>query len=357
MFASVYTSGGGPIPIVSSGGWTTLYTPASGFGLGGYTRLRVFYRRIDGTEVDPVIGNHTSSGSCYYNVGIAQYADIVSAGSPLDGIIPTPTVSFGATLVSPEYTTTVADSIILHFAAANDAAPYPFDIPGNTRRISAGNMTVCDVPKVTPGTLAAGNWSVGGGAQSKYGYVIALLGSGVPAVPISDFTYASSGAPGVSAPILFSDNTLNSPTSWAWAFGDGTTSTARNPSHAYSAAGTYSVTLTTTNAQGSNSITKSVNVSGATIIVPYVIAPNLKTSPGIAFTFTRMTLWSSTAKVLRTTSLKLRPITWSYYNLPSRSDITIKAHPITVRPMMIHASSDTGAGSDIGTTGGGVSIY
>ena len=32
-------------------------------------------------------------------------------------------------------------------------------------------------------------------------------------------------------------------TSYAWAFGDGGTSTAANPSHTYAAAGTYTVTL------------------------------------------------------------------------------------------------------------------
>lgn len=41
-------------------------------------------------------------------------------------------------------------------------------------------------------------------------------------------------------------------TSWSWNFGDGGTSTAQNPSHQYTAAGTYTVTLTATNACGSD---------------------------------------------------------------------------------------------------------
>ena len=39
---------------------------------------------------------------------------------------------------------------------------------------------------------------------------------------------------------------------WSWSFGDGGTSTAQNPSHTYTAAGTYTVTLTASNAYGND---------------------------------------------------------------------------------------------------------
>jgi PKD repeat protein len=38
--------------------------------------------------------------------------------------------------------------------------------------------------------------------------------------------------------------------SWSWTFGDGGSSTARNPSHTYAAAGDYNVTLTVTDDDG-----------------------------------------------------------------------------------------------------------
>jgi PKD repeat protein len=72
--------------------------------------------------------------------------------------------------------------------------------------------------------------------------------------PVADFI----GAPltGV-APLTvnFTDLSTNTPTSWAWDFGDAGTSTLQNPSHIYGA-GTWTVSLTATNAGGSNTMTK-----------------------------------------------------------------------------------------------------
>ena len=50
--------------------------------------------------------------------------------------------------------------------------------------------------------------------------------------------------------VRFTDTSTGSPTSWAWSFGDGQTSTLRNPNHTYAAAGTYTVSLTVSNAAG-----------------------------------------------------------------------------------------------------------
>src|SRR5207244_2233557 len=65
-------------------------------------------------------------------------------------------------------------------------------------------------------------------------------------------------------------------TSWQWTFGDGTTgSTAQNPSHTYSAAGSYTVTLTVKDNQNASSSPVSHTVQ--------VNAPNQP--PSAAFTF------------------------------------------------------------------------
>ena len=50
--------------------------------------------------------------------------------------------------------------------------------------------------------------------------------------------------------VLFTNISSSNFTSWLWTFGDGSTSTAENPTCMYSIDGTYVVTLTATNADG-----------------------------------------------------------------------------------------------------------
>ncbi|MEA2464661.1 MAG: hypothetical protein QOJ98_2408 [Acidobacteriota bacterium] len=56
------------------------------------------------------------------------------------------------------------------------------------------------------------------------------------------------------------DQSTGNPASWLWEFGDGDTSTEQNPVHTYSVAGNYTVKLTVTNADGSNSASDVVKV-------------------------------------------------------------------------------------------------
>ena len=55
--------------------------------------------------------------------------------------------------------------------------------------------------------------------------------------------------------VSFTDTSTGSPTSWAWNFGDGTTSTLQNPSHTYATGGTYTVNMTASNSAGSSAAT------------------------------------------------------------------------------------------------------
>jgi uncharacterized repeat protein (TIGR01451 family) len=64
-----------------------------------------------------------------------------------------------------------------------------------------------------------------------------------------------------------------SPT-YAWDFGDGSTSSIENPTHLYAAAGTYTVTLTVTNEIGSSSFSQEVEVEQPLIHLPLIFKNN-----------------------------------------------------------------------------------
>ncbi|MGZ4034780.1 MAG: PKD domain-containing protein, partial [Bacteroidia bacterium] len=92
---------------------------------------------------------------------------------------------------------------------------------------------------------------------------VAYYGRGVWELPINtsfppapDFTANSTTiCPGQT--INFTDLSIGGPTSWSWSFPGGTpsTSTLQNPTITYPASGVYSVTLTVSNINGSNSHT------------------------------------------------------------------------------------------------------
>ncbi len=85
--------------------------------------------------------------------------------------------------------------------------------------------------------------------------------------PVADFVgNPTSGTPGTN--VQFTDLSTNTPTSWAWNFGDPgsgglNTSTSQNPAHTYANVGLYTVTLTATNGTGSDGETKTnyINIS------------------------------------------------------------------------------------------------
>jgi len=64
--------------------------------------------------------------------------------------------------------------------------------------------------------------------------------------------------------VNFTDTSTNTPTSWDWDFGDETThGDTANPTHTYAEAGTYTVVLTATNAEGSDEYSFDVTVGGS----------------------------------------------------------------------------------------------
>src|ERR1019366_10268093 len=96
----------------------------------------------------------------------------------------------------------------------------------------------------------------------------ALTGSAAVA-PIAGFT----GAPTNGAATLlvnFIDASSGTVTGRVWAFGDGSTSALTAPSHSYTSAGSFSVSLTVSGPLGSNTLLLAnyITVTNVTSVVP-----------------------------------------------------------------------------------------
>lgn len=79
--------------------------------------------------------------------------------------------------------------------------------------------------------------------------------------PVATFTKSIAGLS-----VTFTDTSSNLPVSWLWNFGDGTTGNAQNPTHTYTSPGKYTVVLTATNSDGSNTVVTEVMVSDKLIL-------------------------------------------------------------------------------------------
>jgi PKD repeat protein len=113
----------------------------------------------------------------------------------------------------------------------------------------------------------------GSNTATQAGYILV---SKVADKPVAAFvSNISVGSQPLS--VQFIDSSTNSPTSWAWSFGDGGISASQDPSHTYSSPGTFTVTLTVTNPAGSATISKDAYISVAVA----------STTPGSSFAATK----------------------------------------------------------------------
>jgi PKD repeat protein len=181
-------------------------------------------------------GSTTKTQTGYITVGAAPVIPVAGfTGTPVTGTSPLKVQFTDTSTNSPtSWTWTFGDGSSVNATVQNPIHTYS----------AAGTYTV---------TLTAKN-AAGSGTKTQTNYVTVTT---APVIPVAGFT----GTPvtGTSPlKVQFTDTSTNTPTSWTWTFGDGSSvnATVKNPLHTYSAAGTYTVTLTAKNAAGSGSTTK-----------------------------------------------------------------------------------------------------
>lgn len=121
----------------------------------------------------------------------------------------------------------------------------------------------------------------------------------------------------------FTDTSDANPKKWQWDFGDGMTSTERNPTHKYKTAGSYNVTLTVWNDLGSDILTQQYVVDGAPGKIVEVDVSTKSTETLVTGNATVATVSSTPAATVL--------VTGNTTNIPTTT-ITVNATTITTVP-------------------------
>jgi PKD repeat protein len=144
----------------------------------------------------------------------------------------------------------------------------PTITPGGPTTFCAGGSVV-----LTSSSATGNVWSPGGAttqsitANASGTYTVHVTTAGCSSANSAPITVTLTPAPtpnfafstaGLTATFL--NTSQNNPTSYVWDFGDLNTSTSTNPTHTYSAPGTYNVCLTAINTCGSNQTCQNVTV-------------------------------------------------------------------------------------------------
>jgi YVTN family beta-propeller protein len=140
-------------------------------------------------------------------------------------------------------------------------------------------------------TLTSSNAN-GSNTLIKTSYIAVSNGFEAPVAAFSTFA-ASGNAP---LTVSFTDQSTGSPTSWKWNFGDGNTSTDKNPMHTFDKNGLYSISLSVSNANGSNAVTKSSYIAVSNSLVAAFSAYPTSGSVPLSVNFTDNSIGSPTSR-------------------------------------------------------------
>ncbi len=199
-------------------------------------------------------GGNTGGSTIVLTKGVAVTGQGAAAGSELNYTLAVPS---GATNLTFTMSGGTGDGDMYVKAGST-----PTDTSYDCRPYKAGNAESCSFasPSATTYYVRVKAYSTFAGVSLVGDYTTAATNT----APTANFTASVNGLT-----VAFTDTSTDPQgngtiTSRSWNFGDGTTSTATNPSKTYSAAGTYTVSLTVKDNGGlSNTKSASVTVSSS----------------------------------------------------------------------------------------------
>jgi PKD repeat protein len=204
--------------------------------------LRGVYFEGNAPTFGPVVFNQDSAATGYYLPGATNYAEL-TGGYVKFTELPAITLTLNPTNgVVP---------LTVSFTSAG--------LDGTGNAISNWNWTFGDgststAPNPSHTYTNSGAFSV---ALFETNNIGGLIAGAAASITVSPLTVAFTANPTLgNVPLMVSftspgvDNGGNTISNWNWTFGDGSTSTAQNPSHTYSIPGTFSPALIATNSIG-----------------------------------------------------------------------------------------------------------
>jgi len=176
--------------------------------------------------------------------------------------LPVPVADFTATPT----TVYAGETVSFTDMSTNNPTSWNWSFSGGTPTSSTTQnpQVVYNSPGTYNVSLTVSN-AFGTDTKTKIKYITVL---DLP-VPVADFT-ATPTTVYVGETVSFTDLSTNNPTSWNWSFSGGTptSSTTQNPQIVYNSPGTYNVSLTVSNAFGTDTKTKTdyIHVSTPSIV-------------------------------------------------------------------------------------------
>lgn len=236
------------------GNWVTHSIP---FSDNGANKIRIIFKHCDGS------GN--GANACWDDIYIRTYSATPPAAITFSGEQETtspPVTAFTAN------TTAGLAPLTVQFTDTSTGSPTSWNWTfGDGGTSSEQNpQHTYTTPGLYTVTLNATN-EYGSDYELKTDYIT------VYGPVTAQFTANITGG---TAPVAvqFTDLSTGGPTAWSWSFGDGNTSTAQNPQHTYTIAGTHTVTLTASHPYSSDTETKTSHITVA-VLQPF---------PGIGLT-------------------------------------------------------------------------